>query len=132
MSEFNIILPVSSCRANLLAITSTLEIQPPQEPNQIIERLNDLASLLGTSAQTVASYQYHVDTEKFIAVQEAKKQGYAPSMAKDYAEGRCAQIRAESKLAERQNAALVHAIDITRSILSYTKQELFASNLQQG
>ncbi len=128
----SIILSISSCRANLSAIQSTLEEVPPQDPNKLMERLNDLASLLGTSSQLMASYQFHVDGNRLIAVQEAHKNGYKGNMCKDYVEGRCAEIRAEFRMAERQNACITHSIDAARSILSYLKQENFTANLQRG
>lgn len=129
--EINLILPVSSCRANLAAIQTTLEEVVPQEPNALMNRLNELASILGTSAQVLSSYQFHLDTLRFTAVQEAKQQGYSGNMAKEFIEGRCAEIRAEYRLAERQNAALVHVIESVRSILSFTKSEIFHSNIQR-
>lgn len=128
--ESGLILPIESCRANTAAIISTLEEVCPQEPQRLIQRLNELAAILGTSAQLVASYQFHVDSNRFIAVQEAKKAGYTGNMAKDYIEGRCAEIRAEMRLSERQNAAITHSIESVRSILSFTKQEMYSSNLQ--
>lgn len=131
-AEHNLILPISSCRANAQAIQDTIDVPCAQEPQALMERLNELCSLLATSAQTVASYQHHVETEMFTAIQEAHRQEYAPSMAKVFAEGRCAEIRAEMKLSERQNAAIVHQIDSVRSILSFTKQELYHANTQVG
>ena len=127
----NLILPISSCRANLSAIQTSLEITVQQEPSALMERLNELSSLLGTSAQVLSSYQFHVDTARLNAVTIAKREGYSGNMAKDFIEGTCAEIRAEMKLAERQNAALVHSIESVRSILSFTKSELYHSNTQR-
>lgn len=131
MNEINLILPVSTCRANLAAIQSSLEEVVPNEPNKLMERLSELSSLLGTSAQVLSSYQFHVDTLRFEAVKSAKDNGYSGLMAKDYCEGYCAELRGELKLAERQNAALVHCIDSGRSLLSYQKADNFNTNLQK-
>lgn len=131
MSETNLILPVSSCRANLSAIQSSLEEVTPNEPNKVIDRLNELSSLLGTSAQVLSSYQFHVDTMRFEAVKQAKDSGYSGNMAKEFCEGYCAELRSELKLAERQNAALVHCLDAGRSLLSYIKADNFNTNMQR-
>lgn len=125
----NLILPVLNCRENMRDIQTRLTAELPQEPNALMEHLRDLSSLLATSAQTVASLQFHLNNEKLNAVMKAKQAGYSPAMAKVYIEGLTAEIGAEYKLSERQNAAIVHQIEATRSILSFTKQELFASNL---
>jgi hypothetical protein len=127
----NNILPVLQCRENMYAIQQRLTAELPQEANALMEQLRDLASLLATSAQTVASLQFHLSDARLNAVRLAKEQKYSPAMAKVYIEGLTAEIGAEYKLSERQNSCIVHSIDAARSILSYTKQENFASNLQR-
>ena len=127
----NLILPIDNCRQIVADIQVILEQKVAQEPSTLMEYLNDLSSMLGTSAQIISSVQYHVESASLISVSEAKKDGYSPQMAKVFIEGRCAEIRALYKLAERQNAALVHRIDATRSILSFTKQEMYHSNTQR-
>lgn len=127
----NLILPISTCRSNLQAIQDTMETPVAQEPNALMERINEYASLLATSAQTMSSIKFHLSDAIGQAMEEAFKLKYPPSMAKAYAEGRCAELVSDYELSNRQNAALTHAIDGIRSILSFTKQELFHSNNQR-
>lgn len=130
MSEANLILPISLCRSNMQCVQDTLEIKTAQEPNALMERMTELASLLATSAQTMSSIKFHLTDALGIAMQQAFKDKYPPSMAKTFAEGKCAELISDYELSNRQNACLTHTIDALRSILSFTKQELYNSNIQ--
>jgi len=130
MENANLILPISTCRANMQMIQDTMELKTGQEPSLIIERMTEFASLLATSAQTMSSIKFHLTDALGFAITDAFKDKYPPSMAKTYAEGRCAELIADYELSNRQNAALTHSLDSLRSILSFTKQELYQSNLQ--
>lgn len=126
----NLILPMDSCAQNMQFIQDKVSESISQEPNHLMEYLQECSSLLGTSAQTVASLQHHMNTEKLFAVEQAKREKYSGNLAKAFIEGRTAEIGALLKLSERQNAALTHRIDAIRSILSFTKEELFNANRQ--
>jgi hypothetical protein len=128
----NHILTVEMCRTNVEAIKFEMDKICPQEPQALMIRLNDMASLISLAAQTTASLQYHFDTASMNAVQIAKKEGYSPAMAKTYINGYCAEIGSLYKYSERLGAGLVHIIDGVRSILSYCKQENFAANMQRA
>ena len=130
MEQPNLILPMSSCRMNMQMIQDYLDTKCAQEPSALMERMNELASLLATSAQTQASVKFHLTDAVGFATQEAFKQKYPPSMAKSYSEGICAELIAEYELACRHNACITHSLDSLRSILSFTKQELYQSNIQ--
>lgn len=130
METPNLILPISTCRSNLQMIQDFLEVKVAQEPQALMEHMTELASLLATSAQTMSSIKFLVTDAVGLATQEAFRQKYPPSMAKAYAEGICAELIADYELANRQNAAITHTLDGTRSILSFTKSELYHSNTQ--
>jgi len=130
MENANLILPIASCRANLQCIQDYLELKCAQEPQALMERLTELSSLLSTSAQTMSSIKFVVVDAVGLATQEAFRLKYPPSMAKSYAEGKCAELIANYELANRQNAAITHSIEAVRSILSFTKQELYHANTQ--
>lgn len=132
MNEINLILPVSTCRANLQYIQDTLDLKCAQEPSALMDRMNELASLLATSAQTQASIKFHLTDALGFAMIDAFNQKYSPNMAKVYAEGRCSELISDYELSSRQNACITHSLDSLRSILSFTKSELYHSNIQQG
>ena len=131
MENANLIIPIAMCRLNLQMIQDYLGVPFAQEPSALMGRLNELSSLLGTSAQTMSSIKFIALDAVGLATQEAFRLKYPPSMAKAYAEGKCAEIIANSELANRQNAAITHQIEAVRSILSFTKQELYHSNTQR-
>jgi len=62
----------------------------------------------------------------------AMKMKFPPSLMKDYAMSCIPEMVGEAKLIERLGAGITHKIDALRSMLSYEKQERFASNLQKS
>lgn len=130
METVNLILPIVDCRRNLQMIQDYLEVKCAQEPQALMERMTELSSLLATSAQTMSSIKFKVVDAVGLATEEAFRQKYPPSMAKAYAEGKCAELMADYELANRQNACITHTLDGLRTILSFTKQELYHSNTQ--
>lgn len=128
----NHILNLELCRMNLEMIQQTVDTKCPQEPAQIMEHLNELASIIGLCAQTNASYQYHYQTKMNEMLPIAMKMKFPPSLMKEYAMSCIAELASEVRLVERLGASIVHKIDALRSMLSYEKQERFASNMQRS
>lgn len=130
MEQLTFILPISTCRANIAAIQETLDIVCQQEPTALMQHLNELASLISLSAQTQASYRFHLEQNMGIYLPKAKELKYPPSLMKDYAYSCMPELVAEYEFSERLNRALTHKADAVRSILSYIKAEIFHVNSQ--
>ena len=132
MSEVNFILPLDLCRSNLKAIQQLLDEVCPQEAMKLMEHLNQLASMIGLSAQTQSSYRYHLEKQMNVNIPIAHKMKLPASLIKDYAHSCIPEIVSEYELAERLNRGITHKMDAIRSILSYTKMENFNSKFQTG
>lgn len=94
--------------------------------NQISERIGICAALLSTSAHSVAVAQEIYDER--LGEVLATLPPMSATDKKLILAGRLSKESFWVKSAERQNAALVHALDGYRSMLSYLKEEMKMSN----
>ena len=94
----------------------------------------DLTILLASSPKAISSARYYRDeTLKHVIEEMMKKAAQndedairafkTPSVIKDLASARCAELNALMVYCERLNAAITHSIDGLRSILSNLKEE---------
>lgn len=90
----------------------------------VMERLNELSSLVGLSSEVVANCFKAYQNKKGDVIEQSGNANLSPSILKQYIDSECVNEEAEYKLAERYNAGIVHMIDALRSILSYLKSEM--------
>ncbi|NUQ80828.1 MAG: hypothetical protein HUU10_04385 [Bacteroidetes bacterium] len=111
------------------AISGSVDME---DPTSIRQQIILLSSLAGTSAKTVADSKYHqrqAELRELRALQaEARLDKLAPTTITRIINTKTAEQARRSDLADRLNAALVHALDGYRSSLSFVKAELEHGN----
>ena len=104
-------------------IDSILEVGVDHEDgNQISERIGQLTAVLSTSSFAVALAE-RIYNEALGKTLKSIFPGTSATDKKLILTGNLSSEKYYLTLAERQNAALVHAIDGLRSMLSYIKEE---------
>lgn len=98
-----------------------------EDGNAISARIGDLVSLMSSSATAVATAEriYNEGVGEILTEMYEKK---SATEKKLILAGRLSEQQYWLKQAERQNAALVHAVDGLRSMLSYLKQEMILNS----
>lgn len=110
---------------------------------EIAATIGDLIAMYPASSNVVASMKYHNEAnyrKQYEAIAKHLKEGKAstdtlpltvPSVLKDYIKSRTADTQALLVRAERINAAITHAIEGLRSVLSKVKEDRKMSNYAQ-
>ena len=105
-----------------------LEKKAGSEPNDIIERLENLNVLLTQSGQCLADAKYHQDMIVNGAIMEAVQKAYeeklSPSVINKFVTTAAKDFNYLVNLFDRINSSAVHQIDSLRSMLSYRKSEM--------
>ena|SRR5688572_21519015 len=111
---------------------SYLEEKPGTEPNEIIEKIENLSILISQSGDLLSEAKYIQDSVISSEIMKALKEGYHDKLT---ATGLNKLINSLAKeenylvnLFDRINAAATHQLDGCRSILSYRKTEFSALN----
>jgi hypothetical protein len=109
-----------------------LEEKPGTEPNEIIEKIENLSILISQSGDLLSQAKYIQDSVISSEIMNALKEGYQDKLT---ATGLNKLINSLAKeenylvnLFDRINAAATHQLDGCRSILSYRKTEFSALN----
>lgn len=105
-------------KAELESEVQTLSIE------QVMNKLNNLTSLSGLSAELVAETKQLILHRQKPAILLAQKTGVSASMQKAFVESECAEEMMLYTYAERLNAAITHSLDALRTIVSMRKSEL--------
>jgi hypothetical protein len=107
---------------------SFLETKSGSEPNDLIERMEDLSVLIAESGKCLADAKYFQDGVVNGAILEALKKAYeeklSPSTINKFVTTAARDTNYIVALFDRINAAAVHQLDGLRSILSYRKSEM--------
>jgi len=90
----------------------------------IVEQGKKLASLMGLSAECMASAQKHLQLSRKQAIINLEGKGYQPSIMLKMADGECGIELATYEYADRLNAAISHQLDYYRTVISLYKSEL--------
>ncbi len=105
-----------------------LEQKPGSEPNDLIERAENLSVLIAQSGQCLADARYLQDTVVNGAIMEALQKAYeerlSPSTINKFVTTAAKDTNYLVNLFDRLNSAAVHSLDGVRTILSYRKAEL--------
>jgi hypothetical protein len=108
-------------------IDSLISTPRNKEASKLWEDLDALIQWLARSGELVADAESIYESAlgaTIIEMSTEKKYSFATSLFRQVAEGKCADILKIYRRIERQNAALTHAIDAIRSLLSYEKENL--------
>lgn len=105
-----------------------LEKKSGSEPNDLIERAENLMSLIAQSGQCLADSKYYQDIIVNGAIHEALKRAYeerlSPSIINKFVTTAAKEQNYLVNSFDRINAAAVHQLDGIRSVLSYRKSEM--------
>lgn len=94
------------------------------EIESVMDKLNNLSSLSGLSAEIVAEAKQLILQRQKPAILLAQKSNVSASMQKAFVESECADEMMLYTYAERLNAAITHSLDALRTIVSMRKSEL--------
>ncbi len=95
-----------------------------EDPAGVLQRLNDAASLMGTSSYNTAEMERIFVTKKGILADEYKS--YGATTAKNIIEGKMAEEIYYKALIESQDKSLHYLIESLRTMISYLKNEMNA------
>lgn len=105
-----------------------LETKSGSEPNELIERAEDLAVLIAVSGQCLADAKYLQDMVVNGAIMEALQKAYeerlSPSTINKFVTTSAKSQNYLVNLFDRINATATHQLDGIRSVLSYRKAEM--------
>lgn len=117
---------------NLAVIKGDLEIEADERNIlEVQQKLNRLINLMGLSAECMKWAKHIVLVKQKYVYATAGKHSTSPTMFKYFLEGEAAEELALFTYCDRLNAALTHACDGLRTIISLYKSELSISNYGQ-
>ncbi len=94
-----------------------------KNPSELWVELDNLIQWLSRSGELVSDIESLYESALGAQAEElAKDEKLSPSTITMIAKGKCSDIKKTFRKIERQNAALTHAIDGVRSLLSYEKE----------
>lgn len=106
-------------------ITSALSEQVDRaNPDELTGKLQVLSSLLGTSAQSIATSERLYSIKLMELVEDTQWAKMTATDKKYLFAGKSSKEAELVTLCERLNKAIVHSIDSLRSILSFIKSEM--------
>jgi len=117
----------------LKEIDSFLCITCSEQPEEIVQRGNDLAVYIARSGKLLADAKHHLDTklkqEVFDTLKATAKQAGATSKAiNKIIDSLCADEQYAVTWAERINRTATHQLDWCRTLVSKSKEELRVTN----
>ena len=116
---------ISEIKKSLNAIRGILDVDVSQvDVSDVKTKLSKLTSLMGTSAETMASAKKLLHEKELEVFATGRVEKMAPSVANKYLQAMCKDEIAIYEHSDRLHSGLVHCIDGLRSILSYTKSEM--------
>lgn len=105
-----------------------LETKPGSEPNDLIDRAENLAVLIAQSGQCLADAKYLQDTVINGAIMEALQKAYeerlSPSTINKWVITAAKEFNYLVNWLDRINATATHQLDAIRTLISYRKAEM--------
>ncbi len=118
------------------AMNLYLQDKANDEPNDIIDRINNLSILISQSGEYLAAANYYKDTLIHSEIMKIMREGMVDRLSATALNKLVnALAKDESYLVnqfDRINSAAVHQLDGLRSILSYRKQEFSTLSYARG
>ena len=105
-----------------------LELKPGSEPNDLIDRAENLSVLIAQSGQCLADAKYLQDVVVNGAIMEALQKAYeerlSPSTINKFVTTAAKEFNYLVNWLDRINSTAVHQLDGVRTIISFRKAEL--------
>jgi hypothetical protein len=121
-------LSIEELQETAVKMQKYLETKPGSEPNDLIERAENLSVLIAKSGQCLADARYIQDMVVNGAILEAIQRAYEEKLsASTINKFVVTAAKEQNHLCtwfDRINSAAVHQLDSLRSILSYRKTEM--------
>jgi hypothetical protein len=121
-------LSIEELQETAVKMQKYLETKPGSEPNDLIERAENLSVLIAKSGQCLADARYIQDMVVNGAILEAIQRAYEEKLSASTINKFVATAaKTQNHLVnwfDRINSAAVHQLDSLRSILSYRKTEM--------
>lgn len=112
-------------KANLM--TAYLEKKCGNDPELIMERMENLSVMLIQSGECLADAKYHQDQVVHSTITKALTEAYqdrlSATLIKDFVRATAKDYNYLVTMFDRINSACVHQIDSLRSVLSYIKAQ---------
>lgn len=125
-----IITPIEELEREIDDIEAYLSEVPPDEPDLVIERGNELSVYISRTGKMLADARYHQDKaiSESIVYNLGKNAGCPASMLKQLVESTCRRENYLVNSIERLNKAATHQLDWLRTVISKAKEEMRYSN----
>lgn len=125
-----IITPIEELEREIDDIEAYLSEVPPDEPDLVIERGNELSVYISRTGKMLADAKYHQDKaiSESIFYNLGKNAGCPASMLKQLVESTCRRENYLVNSIERLNRAATHQLDWLRTVISKAKEEMRYSN----
>jgi formate dehydrogenase maturation protein FdhE len=126
--------PLSDVLRFVLSVQTLIETPYQDNGEAVMNRISDLLSLYPQSANAIASAKWHRDTVLKDVIEEMLRKAKdndedairafkTPSVIRQLAEARTAELNSLLVLTERLNSTITHSLDALRSVLSNLKEE---------
>lgn len=125
-----IITPIEELEREIDDIEAYLSEVPPDEPDLVIERGNELSVYISRTGKMLADAKYHQDKaiSESIVYNLGKNAECPASMLKQLVESTCRRENYLVNSIERLNKAATHQLDWLRTVISKAKEEMRYSN----
>jgi formate dehydrogenase maturation protein FdhE len=128
------IAPLSDVLRFCISVQTLIETPYQDNGEAVMNRISDLLSLYPQSANAIASAKWHRDMILKDVIEEMLRKAKdndedairafkTPSVIKQLAEARTAELNSLLVLTERLNSTITHSLDALRSVLSNLKEE---------
>ncbi len=109
-----------------------LELEPSSEPNDLVERINNLGILVSQSGKMLADAKYYKDSIVNGAIMEVIQKCYEEKLSattiNKFVESAAKEQGYLVNWIDRINSAATHQLDGLRSVISYRKAEFSSLN----
>lgn len=125
-----IITPIEELESEIDDIEAYLSEVPPDEPDLVIERGNELSVYISRTGKMLADAKYHQDKaiSESIVYNLGENAKCPASMLKQLVESTCRRENYLVNSIERLNKAATHQLDWLRTVISKAKEEMRYSN----
>lgn len=124
------ITPLEDLEREVDDIEGYLQEVPPDDPDLVIERGNELSVFIARTGKMLADAKYHQDgaIADSIVYNLGKQAGCPASILKQLVEASCKRHNLLVNSIERLNRAAIHQLDWLRTVVSKAKEEMRLSN----
>ena len=124
------ITPIEDLEREVEDIDTYLSEIPPDNPDLVVERGNELSVFIARTGKMLADAKYHQDTAlaESIVYNLGKQAGCPASILKQLVDASCKRENYLVNSIERLNRAATHQLDWLRTVVSKAKEDMRFSN----